>query len=418
MKRGVDVKRIFLAALLVTSTGCTMLPQSEVEARSNSSRAASNNNSIPVDVAIARRDSLLQPLEYTGTTEPIKQVTLRSQTEGQLLNLNVDIGDEVIQGQAIANIDNTLPVAAVAEARSELSARDVEVARAQSQVNEARIRVEQARVELEQAIADADRLETLFREGAVSEQDAELARTAARSAEQVLKSAREQVRTQTKVAIAARERVEAQQAIVAQALERQSHAEIGAPISGVVLARLTESGNLVRPGDEIIQIGDFRRVKVVVEISELQLANIRVGQSVQVTLDAFGDRQFPGEVTRISPAADPIARQIPVEIAIPNLDGRLGSGLLARVSFLSSNRDTIVIPATALVRGKEPIVFVVTGERNEAKVAARPVIVGKQADGRVEILSGLEPKEQFVLRSSQPLKDGDAVKLSLLSETS
>ena len=402
--------------LLVASTGCTMLPKPEVEAQPNSSRGESGNRSIPVDVAIARRGSLVQSLEYTGTTEPIKQVMLRSQTEGQLLNLNVDIGDEVIRGQAIANIDNTLPVAAVAEARSELSARQVEVARAQSQVNEAQIRVEQAGVELEQAIADARRLETLFQEGAVSEQDAELARTAARTAEKVFKSAREQVRTQRKVEIAARERVEAQQAIVAQALERQSYAEIVAPMTGVVLEKLTESGNLLRLGDEIIRIGDFSQVKVAVEISELQLATIQVGQSAQVKLDAFGDRLFPGEVTRISPAADPIARQIPVEIAIPNLNGRLGSGLLARVSFLSANRDTIIIPATALVRDGESLVFVVTGESNEKKVIARPVIVGKQTDGQVEILSGLEPTEQYVVRSSQPLKDGDTVRLSILSE--
>jgi multidrug efflux pump subunit AcrA (membrane-fusion protein) len=170
---------------------------------------------------------------------------------------------------------------------------------------------------------------------------------------------------------------------------------------------------------------------------------------VQVRLDAFSDESFTGQVTRISPAADPTARQLPVEIVIPNSNGRIGSGLLARVSFDSTTSPRIVVPQTALqgdseqgsrgageqgsnpksktrsqdtVRGRqnpkstEGTVFVVTGQGTQAKVQSRPVQVGARANGQVEILSGLKPGERFVARSGTPLKDGTPVRLSVLSE--
>ncbi|MBC6478142.1 MAG: HlyD family efflux transporter periplasmic adaptor subunit [Hormoscilla sp. GM7CHS1pb] len=140
---------------------------------------------------------------------------------------------------------------------------------------------------------------------------------------------------------------------------------------------------------------------------------------MQVKLDAFPDREFPGRVTRISPAADPAARQVPVEVTIPNINGRLGSGLLARVSFTSQNSQGVVVPATALsdLEGNVATLFVVSGEDRQALAEARQVIIGDRADGQASIAEGLEAGERFVVRSSKPLQDGDAVQLSILSES-
>lgn len=406
-----------LVAILMGTAGCGTIPKKQAEARSNPPRAESSR--IPVDVAIARMGSLGAGLEYTGTTEPIQQVSVRSRTEGQLLYLGVDVGDKVTRGQVLAQLDNTIPVAEVMEAQAELSARELEIARARNQVLEARARVEQARVELEQASADAQRLQTLFQEGAVSQQNAELAQTAARAAQQILRSVEAQVSIQQKAVAAARKRVVAQQAAIAQAEERLSHAKLISPITGIVKAKTTEPGNLVREGDEIVKLGDFSQVKVAVNISELQLDKISIGQSVQVKLDAFPDREFPGRVTRISPAADPVARQVPVEVTIPNINGRLGSGLLARVSFASGNSQGVIVPATALsdLEGNQATLFVVAVQDRQAQAEARQVIIGDRADGQALIARGLEPGERFVVRSGQPLQDGDVVQLSVLSES-
>lgn len=412
--KGVRVREILLMALVLTTTGCKLLPRPE--SRALSQPVANQIQTISVDVATAVVGERGNRLAYTGNTEPIQEVILRSQSEGQLLYLSVDVGDRVRRGQVIAEIDKALPTAVINQAQAELSARRVEVAEQESEIRQLQTQIEIARLELTQAQADAQRLETLYQEGAISKQDAELARTAAERAKQALRAAEAQVMTQNKVVAAAEERVSVQQAIVSQAQERESYTEVEVPISGTILDRWMEAGTVVRPGDELLRIGDFSQVKVKVEVSELDLYQIYVGQYVSVTLDAFPGEEFPGEVTRISPAADPVARLIPVEVTISNRSGRLGSGLLARANFEVGDRQTIRVPQQAIVNrdGEDATLFLIN-EENGNTVTSRRVILGTTRDGEVEIISGLEPGERYVLRSSRPLEDGDRVELSILS---
>jgi multidrug resistance efflux pump len=284
----------------------------------------------------------------------VREVLLRAQVEGRLLNINVGIGDSVKQGQILAQVDDSLLVTSVSQAQAELAALQSEVARAETQVSNARARAEQARVELNQARVDAVRRATLGAQGAISKQEAELAQTAAQTAEQALRSAIEQISTEQKAVAAAQRRVEAQRAAVAQAGERRSYATITSPINGVFLPysreqpQLREPGDLVRPGDEILKLGDFSQVKVVILVADKDLSKIRVGQSVQVSLDAFSNESLSGQIARITPAADPTTRQLPVEIVIPNSNGRIGSGLLARVSLEPETAPRVVVPQSAL----------------------------------------------------------------------
>ncbi|NEQ21451.1 MAG: efflux RND transporter periplasmic adaptor subunit [Microcoleus sp. SIO2G3] len=433
--------QIVLAGLLVSLSGCSFLTKTQAEAQTGNPGSQQGGQVTPVDVAIAKTGTLQEETQFTGTTLPVREVSLRAQVEGRLLNLQVGRGDAVKQGQILAQLDDSLLMTSVSQAQAELGALQSEVARAEAQVNNARALAEQARVELKQAQVDAARRQTLGNQGAISQQEAELAQTAAQTAQQKLQSALEQIRTEQQAVEAAKGRVAAQQAAVAQERERRSYALIASPINGVVLEQISEPGNLIQPGGEILRIGDFSRVKVVVPVSELELANIRVGQPVRVSLDAFPNDSFSGRVTRISPAADQAARQVPVEITIPNSNGRIGSGLLSRVNFASTTQERVVVPETALQeagrgrgaggageRGSNPsrspssqptegTVFTVTGTGSEAKVQARRVQVGDRVNGQVEILSGLQPGERFVSRSGKPLKAGETVRLSILSRT-
>lgn len=420
-----------LVGIGLLTVSCGSLPKESAEAQSQSPGGrAQGGGATPVDVAIARTDVLQTQPEYTGNTTPFRIVSLRSQVEARLLALNLDVGDTVNQGQTVGQLDDALLLTAYKQAEAELAALKSEVVRATTQVSNARADVERARLEVVQAQADSQRQQKLFQAGAIAQQSAEQARTQAQTAAQALRAAQEQVRTEQQAVAAAQGRVLAQQALVAEAKERRSYARLTSPITGVVTEKVTEPGNLLQAGSEVLKIGDFNRVKVVVQVSELELAQIQVGQSVKVRLDAFPNETLIGRVTRISPAADATARLIPVEVVIPNSDGKIGSGLLARVNFESQTAQRVIVPQTAIqkqasqqksnranTQNQAGTLFVVSDAEGKAKVTARAVTLGKRADSKVEILSGLQPGERYVVRSGQPLKDGDAVRLSILSET-
>jgi HlyD family secretion protein len=439
--------------LLGVASGCGSSPNESSQAqlqnnRGPGARDGEDNQPVAVDVAVAEMGSLRPALEYTGTTAPIREVLLRSQVEGRLLSLGVDIGDVVSQGQKVGHQDDAVLQAAVLEAQAEVAAQEAEVAQAITEVNAAKTLVEQSRIQLQQAKIDAKRLQELAASGASTTQQAELAQTEAETAEQVLRSAQEQVRSRQNQVVAAQQRVAAQKAVLAQEQEQLSYTNLIAPVGGYVLEQIAETGNLMRPGDEVIRIGDFSEVKVVVQVSELELSQIRVNQPVTVRLDAYADRPIAGKVNRISPAADPTSRLVPVEITIANNPAQpIGSGLLARVSFADTANRKVVLPLSALEVSEAPgdranrsgnpnrqpdpakptvnadnndsvmaQVFVLVESSEEPTVIAKQVQVGDRGDGRVEILSGLELNERYVVRSAKPLKDGDRVVLSAISQ--
>lgn len=450
---------IALAGLMAGLAGCGSLSKSEAEAQ-QPRRGQQEDGPAAVDVAIARTALLAQDQEYTGTTQPYRQVSVRSQVEGQIVDLTVNVGDRVSSGQTLGQLDDSVLTAAVVEAEAEIAARQSEVAQARTSVSDAKTQVEEARLRLQQAQSDLQRLEQLFRDGAIAEQQVENARTTVGTAQQALRSAQEQVRNRQQAITAAQRRVSAQQAIAAQERTRQSFTVLTSPVDGFVLERPLEPGNLAQPGSEILTLGDFNQVKIAVQLSERELGNIQVGQPVQVRLDAFPNQAITGRVSRVSPAADPTSRLIPVEVIIPNTNGRIGSGLLARVNFTQQTVQRVVVPESALTTnqdrrarqqaGNQPggspsergqaqsdrggdatkpksvgaqaprrnsgTIFVVNTQDGKSTVEARQVALGDRQDGQVEVLSGLRPGDRYVTRSSKALKDGTPVRLSVLSE--
>lgn len=410
---------ILATSILLTSLGCSGTGQLEAPEDTN----LEETQPTAVDVAIAAREVLAKPIEYIGTTQPIQEVAIRSQIEGQLLSLGVDVGDRVSQGQLLAQIDEGVLESAVNQEIAQLAALQSEVARARGEVNNSRTAVETAKVQLQQAQIDAERSQLLYEQGAISRREVELDQTELRTAQQALASAQSQVKVSQSGVEAAQKRVNAQESIIEQAQKRLSYTRLRSPVTGSVLRRTTEPGNLVQPGDEIVRLGDFSRVKVLVRVSELQLSQITTGQSVEVRLDAFPDDTFIGRVDNISPAADATSRQIPVEITLPNPNQRIGSGLLGRVNFNPSNNASVVIPQTALETSREDIsgqqgkIFLLSGTEENPTVTARIVHLGERRDGKVEIISGLSLGEEFIARSSRPLENNEPVRLSFLSKT-
>lgn len=267
---------LFSAPILFLS-GCKDSPSTQ----------AQPSKPIAVDVAVAEFGSLDTLRQYTGTTNPVREVVLRARVEGQLVELNADRGDRVQQGQLVARQDDGVLTANLLQAEAELAAREGELARTQTLVANAQAQVARAQLEYQQSLADAKRLQQLAQLGAVTTQQAEQASTKANSNLQTLRSAEALIKSQQAEIATAQKRVDAQRAIVQQAKERRSFTLIISPVDGIVMEKKTEAGNLLQPSNELLKIGDFSQVKVIVEVSELDRSRLALGQTTKVRLDAF-----------------------------------------------------------------------------------------------------------------------------------
>ncbi|OJT22940.1 hypothetical protein BO221_18755 [Archangium sp. Cb G35] len=401
---------------------------------------------VAVDVKEARRGQLRTPLTLVGTTQPVEQVAVRARVEGHLERLTVDVGDAVKEGQELGRLSTALLDAVVHQTEAGLAEARSEVASAEAGVAQARSELEQARLALAQAQVEARRYQRLAQRGIASRQEAEQRATQARTAQQAVRAASGQVRTQRSLVSAAKARVRAQSALLAAARERRSFSSLRSPVDGHVVERMHSLGDLVLAGNEVLRVGDFSQVEVVVSVSELELSRVKPGQRVAVRLDAFGDTPFTGTVARVSPQADPRSRLVPVEVVVDNPEGRIGSGLLARVRLDNGGEARLLVLESAL-RVDQPggpgglsgaqggsgsgtgdglpeaspdkgRVFVVTNgaDGGGPRVEERQVRLGARADGQVEILSGLREGERVVVRSERPLKPGTEVRPSALSD--
>ncbi|AFZ47952.1 efflux transporter, RND family, MFP subunit [Cyanobacterium stanieri PCC 7202] len=395
--------------------GCMVENHSQAQEERGGQGRPSNPS---VDAVRVNREALEEAQEYIGTTQPVREIVVRSQAEGQLLSLTVDVGDTITQGQTIARLDDNILRSALTRAEGELSSLRAERLSAVAEINNAQSQVESARVRLQQAQADVNRFEELNREGAIARRELEVAQTEERTALQEVSSAQSQVRVRESAVSAIDGRIQSQEAIIAEARQRLNQTQITAGSAGRVLERLTEPGNLVQPGGEILRIGDFSQVKVQISVSELDLSDFSVGRPVNVSLDAFPTQTFSGIVSTISPSAD--GRQIPVEITLDNNGVSLNGGLLARVSLADNRTPPIVIPQNALNVGGDdennPTVFVLDDSSGEPSVIARAIVVGENRNGRVEVTQGLTESDRLIVRSTQPLENGQTVSLSMISD--
>jgi membrane fusion protein, multidrug efflux system len=265
-----------------------------------------------------------------------------------------------------------------------------------------------------------------FREGEAVEQgavlvelDPAIARTEVAQAQAALSLAEETYeRNRTLVQRGAGTQVNLEQATaqlataranVAAAEARLEKLTIHAPFRGVVGLRSVSVGTIVQPAQAIATLAGIDPLKVDFGVPELFLSAVRVGQSVDVLVDALPDRRFRGEVYAIDPVVDPAGRALRLRATIPNPDGALRPGLFARVSLTTGVRDNaVLVPEAALVAasaGAGQAVYIV----RDGKAVLANIRTGRRIDGRIEIVEGVAAGDQVVVAGQVALRDGAAV---------
>ena len=187
------------------------------------------------------------------------------------------------------------------------------------------------------------------------------------------------------------------------------NSEIKSPISGVVTARNFENGDLFA-SMPILHIMQIDKLKVMANVSEQYYPNVKVGQSVDITVDIFPGETFEGKVTRINPALDAATRTFGVEITIPNKNERLRPGMYARATFNMGKRSGVMVDDVAVqkqIGSSERFVYVI----KDGVAEFRLIRDGRRVGSKIDILEGLEAGEQVATTSFLRLSDGTKVNI-------
>lgn len=293
---------------------------------------------------------------FSGTVEAFEQNQVSPAMAGRIDKVFVEVGDRVVAGQQLVQMDET----------------QLLTARAQMLTLE----------------RDFSRLDTLKRLGSATQQQYD------------------QMKTQLEVS----------RATVANL---QKNTRLLSPISGIVTGRYYYAGELfaMSPTPEsngraaIVTVMQVNPVKVLINLPEGRLGSVRVGQKAKVALDAYPEREFVGEVYRVAPTVHALSHTAQVEIKVPNNDLAIKPGMFARVLLSFGEVNRVVVPDLAIVRQRgtnDRAVYVAT------QGIARRVLVklGNRVEDKVEILDGLSANDSVIVTGLRFLQDGHLIQVA------
>jgi RND family efflux transporter MFP subunit len=295
--------------------------------------------------------------------KPIAQADIASKNVGLLDAVLVDRGDLVKKGQLLALVrPSDLP--------DQLAAAKGSVAQA-----EAAVTLSQSNLERAQALAP---------KGLVSQQELQSATTARAGAEAQLAAA---------------------QANLAVFATRLGETRLEAPYDGVVVSRRLDPGALVGPTlGPILTVARIDTLRAFVPVTERLAGQLKLGQVARLKIDALGVEPATGRVERLAPAFDPLTRTLDAEVHLPNVDGRLRPGMYGRAEIeIGRHPNVPVVYAEAVqISDEKAFVFIAHGDT----VSRKSVVLGEDLGDRLEVVSGLAPGDEIVVRGIDNLADG------------
>ena len=187
------------------------------------------------------------------------------------------------------------------------------------------------------------------------------------------------------------------------------HTKIRAPFNGVIAWRHVDPGEWINTGGKIVDITQTDRVYVITSISEQHIRHIQKGIAASITCAAYPREIFTGNVHLLIPRADQNSHAFPIKIEVPNADGRLKSGMFARVDLAIDRADQVLlVPKDAVVNiSGDKYVFVV--EENKAKRIK--IQTGRAEESYIEVEGDLAPETPVIVTGNETLRDGAEVRI-------
>lgn len=352
-----------------------------------------------VEVAAARAPDSPQGetlLNASGYVTPRQRATVAAKITGRVTGVFFDEGQTVKQGQLLATLDDSDARRALVAAMADRDAAKAALPDLEAQLHLAQIELHRAQQLQRQEVQSQDALDT--------------ARTNVES-------------LQAKIGLA-HEQVDAAQARVLEAQQGVDNCVIRAPFSGVIVSKDAQVGEMVSPISAgggftrtgIATIVDMNSNEIEVDVNEAYIARVQPGQKVIATLDAYPDWQIPSHVRTIIPTADREKATVKVRISFDKLDPKILPDMGVKVAFLDQTRNAkqsgpaakaIVPQKSVRQQGSEAYVLAV----HDGTVERRAVTLGKQIGSDVEVIAGINPGDQLVLKGPENLRDGQKVQV-------
>jgi membrane fusion protein, multidrug efflux system len=355
-----------------------------------------NVNAVPVEVATASLNPVNASYNGTATLVTDHEAQVASKTSGVLVKLLVEEGSIVHEGQLLAELDDSTPVAAVAQAEAQMHKADATFAYAEQSIQKQLI----SKREYDQANFD----------------------------------------------------MQTQRAALQTAKLQLAYTRIMAPVSGVVAERSVKLGNLVQVNQSLFRIVNMDTLQAVLNVPERQLGILKAGQTVALEADALPGQKFAGNILRIAPVVDPTSGTFRVTCEFRDKSRTLKPGMFGRIDIVYDHRDeALTIPRSALIEEDgETAVFVVdtapvkvptdadkSKDGDKSKVAAKDaagkdaakdgkaivattpglvahrklVKIGYSDGDKVEIRSGLDAGTRVITVGRNAVRDGTAVQV-------
>lgn len=308
--------------------------------------------------AAAMQSNQAQVITVEGVVEAIKGSVVAPQVSGSVTALTVKAGDKVKAGQLLARIDTRL-------------------AEQQAMTNQAQVAA--ARAQLSAARQEYERKKRLYEKQYISQAALERAESDYKTAE-----------AETK----------AQLAQTGMASVQTGLHTINAPYAGIVAEVMTEQGDMAMPGKPLLSIYDPRELRVVVNVPQSQVANIKDGAAIKVLIPAGieAERSLVATQVMILPTADLVTNMIKVRLSLPLNLASIRSGMFARALLpaVGGNlQGQVYVPEQSVIKRSELMAVYVVDSQGSPQL--RQVRLGRRQDGNVEIVAGLQAGERVAL---------------------
>lgn len=386
-----------------------------------------------VGVQLVTAETLVNSVSVMGEVKAMAVVDVVPKIAGQLEKLRlpggelIEVGAVVEKGQVIAVIEHSalqaaVDLAAAALARARIQAKpeviDSKIKAVEAAAAAARAGLAEMEANLRHLGKEKKRMIELFQTGSATEQLRDRAVTAYETMQEKQKAVCAQVeQAGTAVVLVRAQTRELAEAAVAQAEAglRQARimldeATIEAPAAGIVSEKYIDEGNMVGPGRALGRIVQIDTVKVVGHVSERHLAFLVPGKTtISFSVDAYPGEQFEGLVDKVGVALDSRTHTAEVEVRIGNPDHRLKPGMFARLQLVLDRRENVTaVSDAALIRqGEEVCAYLV-----DSSVVHRRVLKLGISQGELhQVLDGLAPGDQVIVRGHRLVKDGDRVEV-------